>query len=79
VSWRDLTPSSSWRPRPDDKAWSEGYSRRSRAAEALYNNSDDGDADTDDGLLGHLSDTSIKTDDNNSKTKAGVAHDQALE
>jgi hypothetical protein len=79
ASRRDPTPGSSWRPGPDDEAWSEGYSRRSRAAEALHDDGDDGDADADDGLLGHLSDTSIEADDDDSETEAGVAHDRASE
>jgi hypothetical protein len=47
----------------------------------LLDDSDDSDANTNahNNLLGHLSDTSIKADNNNSKTKAGVAHDRALE
>jgi hypothetical protein len=45
----------------------------------LYDNSDDSDANANDGLLGHLSNTSIKADNNNSETEADVAHNQALE
>jgi hypothetical protein len=45
----------------------------------LFNNGDDSDGDANDSLLGYLSDISIKADNNNSKTKAGVAYNQALE
>jgi hypothetical protein len=49
------------------------------AAKALSNNSDNSNANTNNGLLGHLLNTSIKEDDDNSETKAGMAHNQALE
>jgi hypothetical protein len=67
-------------PRPDDKAWSEGYNKRSRAAEALSNDGNNSDADTNanNSLLGYLLNTNIKADNNNSKTEAGVAHNRAL-
>jgi hypothetical protein len=49
----------------------------------LLNDGDDSDADVNtnvnDGLLGHLLDTSIKADNNNSKIKADVAYNCALE
>jgi hypothetical protein len=50
----------------------------------LFNNSDNSNADanadinTDDGLLGHLLNIRIKVDDNDSKTKAGMAYNRAL-
>jgi hypothetical protein len=49
------------------------------AAEALPDDSNNSDANADDSLLSYLLDIRIKGDNNNNKTKADVAHNQALE
>jgi hypothetical protein len=45
----------------------------------LPDNGDNSNDNTNNSLLGHLLNTSIKADDNNSETKTGVAYNQALE